>query len=64
GEELYIVLAALWQWGEQNCFDKGELTYEVIDSEKGLPVPTLQMYSQDGRILGPRDFRIAPKKAQ
>lgn len=61
GAELYIVLTALWQWGERNCFHPGELEYEMVDREKQLPLVPLQLRAQDGRLLGARDFRIAVK---
>jgi DNA-binding HxlR family transcriptional regulator len=61
GEELYIALTALWQWGERNCFQPGELEYAMVDSEERLPLAPLQLRAQDGRVLGARDFRIAAK---
>jgi DNA-binding HxlR family transcriptional regulator len=61
GEELYIVLTALWQWGERNCFLADELNYSMVDREQQRPLEALELRAQDGRILGPRDFRTMPR---
>jgi len=61
GEELYIVLTALWQWGEKNCFQGGELKYAMVDREQQLPLAPLELRSEDGRVLRPRDFRTVVK---
>jgi DNA-binding HxlR family transcriptional regulator len=61
GEQLHIVLIALWQWGEQHCFEPGELKYAMVDRDKLLSLAALELRAQDGRILGPRDFRTAAK---
>lgn len=61
GEKLCVVLIALWQWGEENCFEPGELTYAMVDRLNGRPLAPLRMEAEDGRVLGPRDFRIAAK---
>lgn len=62
GERLYIVLIALWQWGEENCFEPGELTYTMVDKLHGQPLAELELKARDGRVLGVRDFRIAAKE--
>ncbi|MBP2560567.1 DNA-binding HxlR family transcriptional regulator [Neorhizobium galegae] len=61
GEKLYTVLVALWQWGEENCFDLGELDTEMVDRIDGAPIRALQVKADDGRLLGPRDFRLASR---
>jgi DNA-binding HxlR family transcriptional regulator len=61
GEELFIVLTALWQWGERNCFQTNELKYAMVDREQQLPLAQLKLHAQDGRTLGPRDFRTVAK---
>ncbi|CDG85316.1 putative uncharacterized protein [Janthinobacterium agaricidamnosum NBRC 102515 = DSM 9628] len=61
GEELYIVLIALWQWGERNCFEADELQYAMVDRDQQLPLTQLELHAQDGRPLGPRDFRTVTK---
>jgi DNA-binding HxlR family transcriptional regulator len=61
GQNLYVVLSALWQWGEENCFDGDELKWSLVDKKKGEAVPKLNLVARDGRVLGPRDFCIAMK---
>lgn len=58
GQELGVILVALWQWGEQNCFEPGELNYAIVDNLKRQPLLPLQVVAQDGRVLGPQDFRV------
>jgi DNA-binding HxlR family transcriptional regulator len=57
GEKLYVVLIALWQWGEENCFKPGELKYVMVDNQNRKPLKRLQIKARDGRDIGPRDFR-------
>lgn len=61
GEGLYIVLNALWQWGEENCVESGELKFAMVDRAKHVPLAPLQLTTLDGRVLGPRDFLIVPR---
>jgi DNA-binding HxlR family transcriptional regulator len=61
GESLIPVLVALWQWGEENCFDRDELEFVMVDNVKGKPLVKLQPTSQDGRPLRRRDIRFAPR---
>jgi DNA-binding HxlR family transcriptional regulator len=57
GEKLYVVLIALWQWGEENCFKRGELKQVMVENRNRKPLERLQIRAKDGRVLGPRDFR-------
>ncbi|AEG51055.1 transcriptional regulator, HxlR family [Sphingobium chlorophenolicum L-1] len=59
GHELYIVLIALWQWGESTCFQPGESRYHVVDRRSGEQIARLELKTEHGRDVGPRDFRIA-----
>ena len=61
GEELYIVLTALWQWGERHCFEADELEYTMVDRNTRRPLAQLELHAQDGAIVGPRDFITVPK---
>lgn len=61
GEKLYTVLVALWQWGEENCFEPGELQAEMVDKVDGAPLRTLRVEAADGRLVGPRDFRLTSR---
>ena len=58
GEQLYIVLVALWQWGENNCQTAVDLGHVMVDTKTSQPLPQLQLLSRDGRVLGPGDFRM------
>lgn len=60
GEQLGVVLVALWQWGEQSCFQRGELKLAMVDKQKEQPLARLELKARDGRAIGPRDFQ--PKK--
>lgn len=60
GERLYLVITALWQWGEEFCFPPGQLSYDLVDREMHAKLPPLELKSQDGRTLGPRDFLPHP----
>jgi DNA-binding HxlR family transcriptional regulator len=64
GEQLYVILIALWQWGEEHCFGPGELDIELVEKLEGQPIARLQPLSQEGRIVGPRDFHLTPKQAR
>jgi len=55
------VLISLWQWGEENCFEPGELNIAMVDKRRGQPLAKLQLRAKDGRILGPHDYRLVPK---
>lgn len=59
GERLHVVLAALWQWGEETCFRPGELERTLVDVKASKPLPRLVLRAQDGRQLGSRDFKLA-----
>ncbi|MEH2472097.1 DNA-binding HxlR family transcriptional regulator [Nitrobacteraceae bacterium AZCC 2161] len=61
GEKLYLVTAALWQWGEEFCFAPDELTYDMVDRETCKPFQPLELKAQSGRIVGPSDIRALPR---
>ncbi|WP_326914706.1 winged helix-turn-helix transcriptional regulator [Sphingopyxis chilensis] len=63
GKELYIVIMALCQWGENGCFAPDEKRYLMIDRKLGRPLAPLELRADDGRILGPDDFRhVSPQE--
>jgi len=61
GRELYLVVVALWQWGEEFCFAPGELTYDMVDKDTHKPFQPLELKARDGRVLGPMDMRARPR---
>jgi DNA-binding HxlR family transcriptional regulator len=58
GEQLYLVLVALWQWGENNCQEAGDLDHEMVDAKTARVLPQLKLLAHDGRELGPREFKM------
>ncbi|QRN95924.1 helix-turn-helix transcriptional regulator [Archangium violaceum] len=60
GRGLFPVLVALRQWGGAHFFGPGEAIPELVDREHGQPVRTLELRSEDGRLLGPGDTELRP----
>lgn len=60
GERLHVVLVALWQWGEEACFEPGELGFAMVDGRSGVPLAKMVPRGLDGRPIGSRDFFLAP----
>ena len=58
GRGLFLVLAALRQWGEDFFFAPDESHVLLVDKKSTLPVRRLELRAQDGRILGPSDTVI------
>ena len=61
GRGLYLVLAALRQWGEGCLFDRGQPGSRLVDRARGEPVRPLELRAADGRVLGPEDVRVAAR---
>jgi DNA-binding HxlR family transcriptional regulator len=61
GERLYVVLIALWQWGEEACFAPGELRVAMLDSQQQMPLARLEPRAKDGRPVGARDFMLGAR---
>ncbi len=57
GEQLYLVLAALWQWGEKYSFEPGERQLEMIDRETQQPLAPLELRTVNGRLIGPGGYK-------
>lgn len=51
GRDLFLVMVALRQWGEQHCFTHGEPHSVLIDNYTGHRVGQLELRSTTGRIL-------------
>ena len=62
GRGIFPILVALRQWSEE--FDKkpDEIATLLVDRENGKPVRKLELYSQDGRLLGAADTALKPRK--
>ncbi len=57
GGTLGVVLVALWQWGEGNCFEPGELDRVMVDRNSNEPLAKLALHTEKGRVIGPRDYK-------
>ncbi len=64
GEELYLVIAALWQWGEEFCFSPGEAAPSIVDTDRGERLAPLELRTTSGRAIGPREYTPAAGKAK
>lgn len=62
GQQLYIVLAALWQWGEHYVTAPSTGSLRVIDRTSSQAIAPLELRSMDGRRLGPRDIAVCMVK--
>ena len=53
GENLFPVVVALRQWGEQHLFKRGERHSVLIDTRTGKPIPRMAPQARDGSVLLP-----------
>lgn len=60
GADLYVVLVALWQWGEEYCFAEGHPNHVMVD-QGGSALPKMTPLSSSGRSIGARDFRLVAR---
>jgi DNA-binding HxlR family transcriptional regulator len=58
GEDLLPVLIALGQWSAEYLFEPKEPGSIPLDAKKKRPLKKLQMISEDGRVLGPKDVMV------
>jgi DNA-binding HxlR family transcriptional regulator len=61
GWDLFPVLIALLQWGEQHLSDPDERSWSVEHRACGHPVRAEVRCTHDGHRLTPRDTRLVPK---
>lgn len=59
GRGLYLVLAAIRQWGE-GC--GGPTGYVLVDRRDRRPVRPLAFHAHDGRALAPEDMELVPAR--
>lgn len=55
GQDLFYVIVALRQWGEDYFFSPKEKHSTLVDRDKGLPVRALDLRSKNGKLLRPKD---------
>ena len=58
GRSLFLVVAALRQWGEDHLYRPGERRSSMVDAQTGAPVMRLDLRSIDGRSLAWSDTRV------
>jgi DNA-binding HxlR family transcriptional regulator len=58
GKELYVVFVALRQWGDKWTFNGKPPPHAVVERINGRIVAPVEVRSQDGRVLKPRDTRL------
>lgn len=51
GHRLALVIAALWQWGEENCFQSEGFDLGLADRETGELLAKLELKTLSGRSL-------------
>ena len=61
GERLFVVIVALWQWGEESCFEAGELRFVMADVRTGEPLARLKVQTESGKPIGARDFHLVAR---
>jgi DNA-binding HxlR family transcriptional regulator len=58
GRELFPVIVALRQWGEQHFFAPDEPHSQLVDRRQGHRLRALEVLSADGRRLGPDETAV------
>ncbi len=53
GEQLFPVVVALRQWGEQHLFGPGEPRSQLLEQATGQPIAPMQPHGAGGQVLGP-----------
>lgn len=53
GEQLFPLVVALRQWGEQHLFGSGEARSQLVETNSGRPLRLMLPTSTDGRVLAP-----------
>ncbi|EJE52986.1 putative transcriptional regulator [Acidovorax sp. CF316] len=52
GEQLFAVVVALRQWGEQQLFQPGEARSQLLERATGQELAPMQPRGADGQVLG------------
>jgi DNA-binding HxlR family transcriptional regulator len=60
GEELYPVLIALKQWGDDWLAPNGKAPLALVTEKTGEPIERVTVHGKDGNPLSFRDLRFAP----
>jgi DNA-binding HxlR family transcriptional regulator len=62
GKQLAVIITAIWQWGEENCFQPGELDFGLADAASGQMLAKMEIKTVDGRILEPHQLEMTLKQ--
>jgi len=62
GRGAFPILVALRQWSEEFDQHPEEITTLLVDRASGKPVRKLELYAQDGRLLGFGDTALKPRR--
>ncbi|MCC3703411.1 winged helix-turn-helix transcriptional regulator [Rouxiella badensis] len=60
GKELYPILIALGQWGNQYLFAEDEACSRAVDRLNLQPIEPIRLHAKDGRVLGAEDIQVIP----
>jgi DNA-binding HxlR family transcriptional regulator len=63
GRGVFPILVALRQWSEEFDARPEEIATILVDKQTGRPVRTLELHSEDGRLLTPADTALKPRPA-
>jgi hypothetical protein len=58
GRDLFPLVVALRQWGEDHCFRPGERRSALLENKTGRPVGRLEVRSKNGRKLAASDTTV------
>ncbi|WP_394829048.1 winged helix-turn-helix transcriptional regulator [Pendulispora albinea] len=59
GRDLFHVLVALRQWGEDHLYERGERHSVLIDNRSKRPVPRLELRSASGEVLSAANTTVS-----
>lgn len=55
GRELFTLIVALRQWGEENLFEDGEQHSVLLDARNERPLRKIEVVDADGRPVAPAE---------
>ena len=58
GRELYVITAALRQWGEKYLYPKEKTTYTLVDRDKEIAIAPIELRTLDGRVVGASELKL------
>ncbi|MGA7805406.1 winged helix-turn-helix transcriptional regulator [Bradyrhizobium sp.] len=63
GRGVFPILVALRQWSEAYDESPDDIATILVDRDECRPVRTLELYSQDGRLLSAAETTLKPRPA-